>query len=61
MRKEMSSYAVCVANRSAVFFHLNDHVRCLEDISEALENDYPNVRLILLIHSNYAICIAWRH
>ena len=38
-----SLYAVCLGNRSAVFFYLQDNKQSLSDIEEALKHNYPNV------------------
>ncbi|KAF2356039.1 Tetratricopeptide-like helical domain, partial [Trinorchestia longiramus] len=39
--KKMTLYPICLANRSAALYHLNDYYYCVKDIDEALEHHYP--------------------
>lgn len=39
--RKMALYPVCLANRSAALYHLNEYYYCVKDIDEALEHHYP--------------------
>jgi len=39
--RKMTLYPICLANRSAALYQLNDYYLCVKDIDEALEHHYP--------------------